>query len=835
MLAAVTRCLVWTALAAAAHAQCAPQWQPGLSVPGLDWASLVHDTLRCDPDGVGPLGEVLVFSSNFAAAGSIAAQNVAAFDPTSNSWHAFGSGIPGFVYAMAATPSGGLTVVGSFSLAGGQPAANAARWDGSQWLPLGTGPNDGLAGAAYACTYAGNGDLVVGGAFTAAGGLPIQRLARFDGTGWQPIGGDADDNVLALVTMPSGDVVAAGTFRHIGGVPLDYVARWNGAHWLPVGPASNWGAPSALACSPSGELVAARFLAPSGGTHVTRFDGTQWLSLGQAFGTVHELAYAANGDLVAVGSFTSIAGVPCNGVARWNGAVWQAVAGQGLSIVNCVECWPSGDLFVGGQFGSVDGIPATSLARWDGGQWHALATGTSGGYAAALCRRANGELAMGGAFSVLDGAAARNVAVRDATGWRALGNGWGITVRALTDHHGDLIAGGYAYDTGQTPLQHVMRWDGAQWHPLGGGVDYDVLALLSHSSGELWVGGSFGSAGGVPSPGLARWTGQAWLPMGGAFVGATRTVRALLELPNGDVVVGGSFRVTTSGGLVDNLARWDGSAWHALGGSADATVGALALLTDGSLVAAGSFATLAGQACSRIARWNGSGWSPLGTGLNNVVTSLAALPDGGVAAGGYFTAAGSTWMPRTARWNGSGWSSFGGGPNDAVFALLMQPDGDLVVGGGFTTAGGRVAKVVTALQPPCRAAATTLPSGCVGPSPTLRATRQAWLGGAFGGRAEGLASGSFAFAAFGFAMPPTPLSVQSSLGEPGCLQLAGLASLTLAVPSNGSLDTALAVPNLPALVGAQVRHQVWELATDGLGAATALRISPALDLTVGRF
>jgi hypothetical protein len=61
------------------------------------------------------------------------------------------------------------------------------------------------------------------------------------------------------------------------------------------------------------------------------------------------------------------------------------------------------------------------------------------------------------------------------------------------------------------------------------------------------------------------------------------------------------------GVAVQNIARWDGSAWSPLGaGIGGGLVHALAVMPDGQLVAAGNFTHAGGQSVGSIAQWNGS-------------------------------------------------------------------------------------------------------------------------------------------------------------------------------------------------------------------------------------
>ena len=97
------------------------------------------------------------------------------------------------------------------------PANFVARWDGTEWLPLG----DGLANFAVTLLPLPNGDLVVGGSFTQAGGSHANHLARWDGTRWNyfgegvGIGSSAATSqpiIHTSIAMPDGTIVVGGEF-----------------------------------------------------------------------------------------------------------------------------------------------------------------------------------------------------------------------------------------------------------------------------------------------------------------------------------------------------------------------------------------------------------------------------------------------------------------------------------------------------------------------------------------------------------------------------------------------------------------------------------------------
>jgi hypothetical protein len=179
-----------------------------------------------------------------------------------------------------------------------------------------------------------------------------------------------------------------------------------------------------------------------------------------------------------------------------------------------------------------------------------------------------------------------------------------------------------------------------------------VSALAVLPNGDLIAGGTFTTAGGISASRIARWNGSAWSPLG---TGMDNSVTALAVLPDGDLIAGGSF--TTAGGVSANrIARWNGTAWTPLSTGTDGTVSALAVLPNGDLLAGGFFVTAGGVTAFRIARWSEQEavWSPLGTGLSAVsissVNALAVLSNGDLVAGGEFTTAGPHPSAYFARW-----------------------------------------------------------------------------------------------------------------------------------------------------------------------------------------
>ena len=146
--------------------------------------------------------------------------------------------------------------------------------------------------------------------------------------------------------------------------------------------------------------------------------------------------------------------------------------------------------------------------------------------------------------------------------------------------------------------------------------------------------------------------------------GANGAVAAMAVDGNGNVYVGGFF--TFIGTVPANcIAKWNGSAWSALGSGMNAAVYALAVIGT-NLYAGGEFATAGGVTVNGIAKWNGSTWSALGSGISGRDNTVACA--GGEReqslCWGNFTSAGGVVANNIAKWNGSAWSAVGSGMDD---------------------------------------------------------------------------------------------------------------------------------------------------------------------------
>jgi trimeric autotransporter adhesin len=176
----------------------------------------------------------------------------------------------------------------------------------------------------------------------------------------------------------------------------------------------------------------------------------------------------------------------------------------------------------------------------------------------------------------------------------------------------------------------------------------DEVGAITAKDKDVYFGGLFSAIGGMNANHIARWDGTRWHPLGSGLNGS---VSALATGGNRLYVAG--FFTRAGAGAAIHIARWDGSNWSALGDGISGSVSALAVVGD-ELFAGGSFTSAGGLGIPNIARWDGTNWSPVGGGINGPVTALAAL-SGSLFAGGSFTQAGSANATNFARWDGTNW------------------------------------------------------------------------------------------------------------------------------------------------------------------------------------
>jgi hypothetical protein len=654
----------------------------------VKWDGMVWSTLGGGVNGT--VNDIKVDNSGnlyvgggFDTAGGIPAKYVAKWDGAQ--WSALGSGTNSGVSALAIDDSGNVYASGSFTLAGGMSANRIARWSGSAWNSLGSG----VISPTYAnkCIYAVAvdhiGNVYAGGDFDTIGGVVAHRIARWDGASWHVLdSGVRTSNlnrtalVIALTVDSLDNLYAGGAFDTAGRTFVRGIAKWDGSAWSAVG------------------------------------DG-----IGGSYSMVRDIEFDTSGNLYACGYFSAnygldSGGIMTNSIARWNGTTWSAlgsgiISGNGLTSITLDN---SGSVYAGGYFNVAGGIAANNIAKWDGGSWSAFGSGTNSNVRA-LALDSSGNLYAGGSFLSIAGIPANHIAKWDGSVWSALGSGMNAEVFAVAiDKSNRVYVMGSFDSAGGKAANHIAGWDGNVWSALGSGLSCGkgfFGSLAVDDSGDVYVGSDYDSAGGITVNNIAKWDGSAWSSLGSGTNGG---VYALMVDGTGNLYAGGAF--DSAGGIrVNQVARWDGSAWSALdsgvgGWWGDGCVYAFVLDGAGNLYATGEFDSAGGKLVNNIAKWDGREWSALGIGLNVLMDfdmdeigafAIAVDNSGDVYAGGDFKQAGGIAVNQIARWDGSAWSAMGSGIEKlwyGIHSMVIDKSGSIYIGGNFLYAGNKVSPYI---------------------------------------------------------------------------------------------------------------------------------------------
>jgi hypothetical protein len=227
------------------------------------------------------------------------------------------------------------------------------------------------------------------------------------------------------------------------------------------------------------------------------------------------------------------------------------------------------------------------------------------------------------------------------------------------------------------PIEHIARWDGANWHDFGT-FDGPVESFTLYGS-ELIAGGNFKTIDGDSTVGIARWDGANWLPYGsGLHFYTTYTIHVnAMTVYEGDLVIGGMFSHVDSVEAL-RIARWDGTDWYPLGSGLNAVVYAFAVY-DNDLYVGGVFTEAGGVSVPGLARWDGSDWHKLEgsyiTSGSSEVRSFATY-DNELYIGGWFEYTllpGSIICSSLVRWDGVILNpvepALGGSPDVTIYDL----------------------------------------------------------------------------------------------------------------------------------------------------------------------
>jgi trimeric autotransporter adhesin len=455
---------------------------------------------------------------------------------------------------------------------------------------------------------------------------------------------------VTAIVADGEDVYVAGQFDKAGPVAARNVARYDGSQWHAIDAQLPQDAyPSALAMYDGHLYLSGRF-GSTGNVALYRLDGSAWTPMG-IDGSYSSRLMVYDGELIMGGFFLRAGDSLRGGALGWNGQRWRALvqsSSSGFDLVRDFAIAPSGELYASGNF---DADSLGDVVRYDGSAWRPV-----GG--AGVRRKAFGLQASVNAIAVAP--------------------------------NGDLYAAGSSIDSaGSVKVIDMARWNGSEWSSVGN-VYYGV-SDLAFVEDTLLVAGTFTRVDAVRAYGLARRVDGAWSSWGNAYRPGG-TVYSMERAPNGDIYVGGNFQL--AGGIgVNNIARWDGSAWHALGTGVNGDAKALFVDATGAVHVGGwmSAVTHAGsEHVENLAVWRDSAWAPHPVPFRSAsqLFDIAANSTGLYVAGGIVLDTNIQWP--LVRFDGVRWRPVGdsvtGGVQGTAWTLLADGN-DMYVGGQFAAAG----------------------------------------------------------------------------------------------------------------------------------------------------
>ena len=326
------------------------------------------------------------------------------------------------------------------------------------------GPNVGIRDFVTAC-----GELFATCEFTEIGGIEAKKIARYNGSGWNPVGCGLEEGSIYDMIVFRDELYVTGDFVEIGCIEANNIAKWDCNGWKALDGGLTGGDDpfgNALEVYNDELYVGGRFTMAGDVqvVNIAKWDGMEWSAVGSLEnGSVRELV-VYNQELYAGGFFDMADGVEANYIAVYNGSGWSSPGPMDnlqLGSTGVVKHMVVYDnlLFISGDFTS-GGNDLSELIFWDGSRFDDF----------------------GRAFSRFQD----NV------------------IYELSVVNNILYIGGEFTNVVGTRANNILQWDGENWGILSEGISGTVLSIESFN-GNTWIGGDFLEAGGQTAENISIW------------------------------------------------------------------------------------------------------------------------------------------------------------------------------------------------------------------------------------------------------------------------------------------------------------------------------------------
>ncbi|MEN9639270.1 MAG: hypothetical protein RLZZ262_1138 [Bacteroidota bacterium] len=530
-----------------------------------------------------------------------------------------GAGFNNDVKKVKIQSDGKIVVSGVFTSYNGNSANKLARLnaDGSfdNTFNFGTGANTNVQDFAFQ----EDGKILVFGNFTSFSGQAVQRIIRLNPDGSIDSAFDtsigADNNYISCaIELASGKIVIGGNFSSFNGMPS-----------------------SGLACLNSDGSLDANFSA----------------NIGTALNNINDLVETADGNIIAVGYFSNVPGIPSNWIVQLNadGTV-DTTFNLGTSFndfCNEVVIDDQNRILVTGTFETYNGAPAAQICRLldDGTLDPTFTSGT---------------------------------------------NFVGLTMPLnpiFMDDGEIMVCGGFTTYANE-PEKYIVRLN------TNGSLDTSfnaktafnsgaVKAIKQLNDGRIVIGGQFDNYFGETVYGLimtdANGVRDMSFNIGTGILPINGSVLCIAQGANDDIIIGGSF-TSVDGQALTNFAviSLDGIVNTTINPNPNGAVYSILVTSNNQLIVGGAFTNIDGEnegyhvklnQFGQLQNYNSNG------AMNDAVRDMAWLSDGSYIAVGAFTkkikrisAAGSPTLDFT-----------GTGFTGTLYAVAVEDDGSVVVGG----------------------------------------------------------------------------------------------------------------------------------------------------------
>jgi hypothetical protein len=274
-------------------------------------------------------GQYVYIGGDFATQAGDANQSyITRYNRETGVFSAMGTGLNARVWDIQVGPDGTVYIAGEFTAAGGDIQADYfCTWDGTTFNNLGDPDSGGAAiTSALSIAIAQNGDIYVGGNYTAWAGTAANHIVYWDVSAgaWTALSANPSAAVNAVDVHPiSGDIYMGGLFVNYFDADGDYIARWDGTNGFSLAPDLN-AAVDDIAIDGSGLVyVVGQFTAAAdaNGNYVTSWTGQEFRSLSTGLGARGLKAEVApDGLLFIVGTFLTAGSLDARRAVIWNGS-----------------------------------------------------------------------------------------------------------------------------------------------------------------------------------------------------------------------------------------------------------------------------------------------------------------------------------------------------------------------------------------------------------------------------------------------------------------------------------------------------------------------------------